>query len=1463
MMLRAWRSFIVLALASSSFWMTACTVGTPSLDTTSYQPVNTACENIDLGAPTFTVTTWRLLVHCLNSYGALDPIDHLNQKLSDSDLQPIVDSVSKYLLNQSTTLYELEQSYLTYESQGQLDKTLANLGNFLSNDEFVVSSLILLKDAYYEKNSSVFGLFSNSTGDPNFLTALQYLAPKFNPGNVNTGIDVGMTVAVAPAFTSLQKKFRAASPDGRALQDLTNDVMSYIQDPNPNKVQVGARTIEGLIRGDLFQALDDAIGGGTSQALQGGINRLSSVFRVSMGGDGAMFDGMTSLFGAMHKPLYCMKGTQTVADGDMFILSELIRQTDANVANYMRVENPLLLISVNPFCDYPPELAQDYPTMIQLANTSAMVPGADLMKALYRPVYTSPITGEHHPLAELFVDMAAEGTIKDVIPVLNELTLRGIWDDALLMATIPPEEDRETIENALKYIYDPIPSLGTVSVYDILMNSMQRIAPADFYRFMLSMNTFTNSDVPIAQPLLQSLRDFNYMNDAHPVVSLIQQVLQDAPNNAGLFQSIFTSMNYPEFQQSIQLMSAMAKDGRLKQVVDVMFALLHRVGAPGATPINPVVQPPFIAFTRHNFDETDLTPYPISTTTPDPADPCSNLNLTFGVDQFTDPNYTDTVNTTVQCLSNDLGDQSLMSDIQFLESKKSDDNGLNFFQFPIQLIENLNLAKPELDYLSNAFLRNFDTGFFFNLLDVAPYFISDQIAPPAGSVSAFATGPVLQPLFDLASPLITGDAKAQLDYDENYLASELLRPDFPQTLGFADTLFNETNEPAAPVPVITTFDQERLQRWVNNFECENAKTPQEIDLRATQIVDDFDNAVNNWDLQNGEPRRTWPFADFKSELAQTFQKLGDPTLNATDESLTQAFLNIMQHFTLQPGQPPNQVQHFTVDDLIQFFKQRSEDYQLITFYYTDENGNFEQNPRVKLVSTLDRLELVMIAADFDISILGLELAGNSSLKYGMELALAWGDEPRAIWPPKIQAMFPDSAPKKIQDVITEMDEAQGEAEDLVGFPNLPQCKMIADPNDPIAIQKMETSWPKNRTNVHLPEIGFFKSTERSLYNNHEVLSVMSENSPASTGPNVNGLKIMREVFYELYFSTLPEDRSMTLGPSNDWRNNVKLADEITRMGIFRMIGQKLRAFKGTEQDLHDAFAGILTTGALPQTADALNALLVNGAANKQELFWAAVQSVFNVFDSSEGVYTDDEKAQLAAMTPAQQKAQKEEWVREAARMKQMAYYGLAAGGKLNFTGPLLGAVASVVNTYSDFLTENAGDIETVLRSDQASSVMRGLYQEPNPANQTLVASLLTRALSDPKVALSAVGLLQAINQDSTAQNSWTLFRNRLDALKAEQVYQPYSQYFDTFGTDLISFFSNQTSDSEALSASNHIRSFSAQMLQQGDIDQFLQLVKDDPAKSYQVLQTLSRYIDNGQLQQFFDLVRRSLSAPTR
>ena len=93
------------------------------------------------------------------------------------------------------------------------------------------------------------------------------------------------------------------------------------------------------------------------------------------------------------------------------------------------------------------------------------------------------------------------------------------------------------------------------------------------------------------------------------------------------------------------------------------------------------------------------------------------------------------------------------------------------------------------------------------------------------------------------------------------------------------------------------------------------------------------------------------------------------------------------------------------------------------------------------------------------------------------------------------------------------------------IPIEPHCRQEVDPKDPPEVQKAETTWPTNGREFTSANRRDQRRSALSLYNLNQVLEVLEENIPLRPGetlaqrPHAGGLRILRDIFYELYFST--------------------------------------------------------------------------------------------------------------------------------------------------------------------------------------------------------------------------------------------------------------------------------------------------------------------------------------------------------
>ena len=1417
---------------------------------TGYQPVNLNCSNLQLSSAELDVPSFRALLHCFNSYHALDPVEALTLKLTDGDLAPAIDAINRYMLRDLKTLYQLQQTYYGLGKQGTLDQTLAQFGNLLGQDQLIASALQWLEEAY-NKGGSV--IFNPPSADPHVLKALEFISTKVNQPNFETSVNMLLNTASSRVYGDLQTRFQGVSPNGRKLGDLMAGLWSYVKNEgDPEGHPIGREFLQQIAAGNLFPAFDTALGRTSAEVIRSNTNRMTSGVRIPAAQNGSIMNGMTSLFHFLNRPISCMKGAQNVPNGDREFFGECVRHDSSQTADFIRRTQLLTLSVMKPLCDFPDAVATNFPSVMALADQGAAGPSADLIKAFYQVVQVQDGVTQR-PLEDLIIDLLSDtgGSqsqaedqigIKRVIPLLAELQDRGSIDDLMLLTNSMTLDDRQNIVSVAQFLLQPIPEEKGASVYDTLLHAYRRTSSVSFLQLISSVADLVQNAETFVKPSVAMLRSLYYLNDVHPFLNVTQKFLADASLNNSVIEVFFKAASFTEFRQSLQLISKMANDGRLKQLTDSLFTLYGPLASQGASPVNSTIEPPFQPNLRHDWIAADLVPYKPSVTT-NPGDPCHQVDLSFSIDQVKDPNYDTKLGAIVNCLGTDPDNALAAQLIDFMRTTQ--EGGTDLFRLTMSWMDDLQFGPQEFGYISNSWLQQYDSGQFTQELDALPYWISAPITVPGSSAAA---GPVLEPLIQLALPLMTDPAKSSVRNIENFVGPVLQNDDTPQLIKYVDTLVNRPLAPE-PEPIQMQYDIERIMRWVGNKECQLLPTDpikrQEQELsRAVEVIDDFDNAITSWDTVNGKPRRSWTLDEFKPLLEPVLDNIANPAQNMPGRSIIRGMLNWMNEFTLSPGEAPNSTKHFYVDDLWKFVKPRSDDYRLVTYFYHDWKGNYSDHPQVRFMNSLDRLELTLVDADFQAP---WPIVTNSSLQFTGQLAEAWGDEPRQLWPPEIQAKFPvgsKTQPLKLADVVNNMYTSQGQFEDIVGLPKI-SCKEIADPNDPLDVQLYETTNPSANGIPIIDDIlGYYRKT---LWNLHEVLSVMQENLPYTSyerahpelmaqRPYGDGLKIMRGLLFQLYYSTPVSGRN----PKVEWKNNLKVIDQLTRLGIMHQIGRAVRGIPADDPGVQDVFRAIINGSVTPHTEGVMKALFVNQypwQTSQDQLFWGLMGQVFDDLGDPN----------------------------ERALLKQLGFYTLAAGQKVNIIGSVTETFEELFGNQGGVLMNHLDSLGSLLDSSSMAQLTRALYEDTDITTQSKLMGLLSSALVDPssgepRMPRDFMVILNQIDQDPAAKPAWDLFRARETALLALPDYAPFLPVMSQLGTDTLHFFEEQSSDPGAVAAAQKVRLFLARRLIQGDLNDWLELAAKDPNKFYQLLEGLSQYIQNGELGDFFAMIRRSLSS---
>lgn len=272
--MKFWGARYSFALVLGYFALTGCSPGMffggkdqKVINTPNYRRINEDCAGMDLSSSTLDIPTFKRILACFNSNGALEPIHKLVNSLTDDELQPMVTGTNKYLLNNKKKLYEIDQTYRALESKGIADSLFLQLGRILENDQLISSSIALFRAGYEGEYSQ------------DLLRLVELVSRDLANSNVSFALNLGSSVTSEKSFGDLKEDFSKLVPSSvrsLAFTDLVKELYQYVQDEHTYRcgdqdVSISRELIQSILAGengstgDLFSALDEIVGADEGQ----------------------------------------------------------------------------------------------------------------------------------------------------------------------------------------------------------------------------------------------------------------------------------------------------------------------------------------------------------------------------------------------------------------------------------------------------------------------------------------------------------------------------------------------------------------------------------------------------------------------------------------------------------------------------------------------------------------------------------------------------------------------------------------------------------------------------------------------------------------------------------------------------------------------------------------------------------------------------------------------------------------------------------------------------------------------------------------------------------------------------------------------------------------------------------------------------------------------------------------------
>ncbi|MCC7440640.1 MAG: hypothetical protein IT285_03340 [Bdellovibrionales bacterium] len=1499
-------------------------------NTPRYREINTACAGLDLSRPELRIEDFKKIVNCFNANGGLQPVADLVGRLDDATLQPLVDWSNTQFLRNRKLMYELEKTYFSLQNRGILRPTFAQFGRLLGNEEFVASGIALLRESTLPDGSTA---PEGQGPDPQLLAGLKRLSTKVTMESVTDAIDLGLNLVGARAFSAVQKRFEAPSPKGRELRDLTNRLHAYGLEMNrPERFDPARAALETVRDQSLFEALDrfmraGAAGVATQSDIQARAARVGAIFQALHSGPAPEpAVGLVKLFHGLNRPIDCLRGAERVENALRWDVRELAEFTPPNEASAEILRrSPLTIAALAPFCDLPSALSEHYGSIRSVALTTGMEPMAELLRdawATGRPGLV-PTDRIRRPVVDLLLSLLADtneaGTvgISRILPVMAELTDRGVWEDAVLIATLPPESERGKLADAADFVLEPAEELEGLSLYTVIVNVVSRTSALNLYRFARSLSRFVEEKDPIIEPALRSMRSALYVNQAHPFLDLARNILATAPEKQDFYKSVFRIADMPEFASSVKLIAEMAGDGRLERLVGSVITLFHKHAMEGNYgAIADAQEPAFAPTRRHDLVTADLEPY-LFAALPDPEPAaCGLMRPGFDLSDYGAADFEAQMGHTLSCLERGEDNSDFVNAINYLRRARLS-SGRPFYEFQVDVVRSLGAAlnAGELGDLSSRWKASFDSGKFRRLFDVVPYWAEEIVQGNPDDEG----GPAIRPLLDAVAPLAA--KRAELERLSRLGADVLLDDSFPNLVAYAEHIYDHPTVPDAPqAPAV--FPVSRIKATLRARECMSNPTPTQPNpaweaRRAAEIVEDYTQGITNWDLVAGRARKAWTRQEFEACVGgpragitapdwcqnSLFEKYSNRVHWDGDQSVAKASLNLLRYFTLAPGQRPDLQRHYPPEYLGEWFKKKADDYLVVSYIYPGQ-----ARPKVRMVNTLDRLELVLINADLDLdsipkwirdllgSMMGITVPDNGAKHFLALVGEAWGDEPQEVWPLPIRNKYAGSRPPTLREAYVELRTTLVRLSNLLGFPDLPNCPGAQWPT----ANNQVPDWMVKLIGKHLDP----QAVRSSLFNLMQVLPAVEEMLPDYNGPQRGSLKVLRDMFYELYYSSPPQFRNS----SAKWRNNLSVILHLVRLGLGRQAGRLIRQLPASDQPaLRDFFSTLARAAASPHAQGVMETLLQRDfeAAPARLFKDRPVGQIFlELFDMlekpSSGLLSDERLDELEKRkcTGSASATLDQEWECKIAHAKQLSFYllalvtqpsptgGFAFGGAAGLVDPLALTLKDALVAHKTYLGARRDRLRELLTMKDPAGWIRALYESPEWSSKADVGAVLGRALGDSRHAVDALRLMRTMDEDPAAHAALELFADRWDALEKVEGYSEVE--LEPWVRDVVAFFKeDNVSSCTALAGTPSwdtdvhsackLRHFAAQRLRANDLAAFLELIARgaamDEASDYcqpsqpgcgpeqfsLLLKALSRQVRDGSVNDFLELVRRSLS----
>ncbi len=398
-----------------------------------------------------------------------------------------------------------------------------------------------------------------------------------------------------------------------------------------------------------------------------------------------------------------------------------------------------------------------------------------------------------------------------------------------------------------------------------------------------------------------------------------------------------------------------------------------------------------------------------------------------------------------------------------------------------------------------------------------------------------------------------------------------------------------------------------------------------------------------------------------------------------------------------------------------------------------------------------------------------------------------------------------------------------------------------------------------------------------LFNLWQVIGVLKENVPGGPDQDDGGLlPIMRDLFYEVFYSNTPEVKSQHLPSTDLKRNNLGVVSHMLQLGLMHQIGLILQNFELDDPDLTASFVSLIRGAATPEMRELTDWLLKRGAQDQQlhhqekdQLIWTVIQGL----SSAQSNQVSELHRIIFYLLASVNRLEPWEGALRKDSTSGIPNLALARGHEiLDGFYPWFVSLG-VQGDFSSLLHQ-------VLDSKWASSGIEAFYQATASSPQGFDRAeeserplrwgrLLTRSLGgkaidfDRSPAFDAVHLVQATWEDREARKSWGQFVQGVERLQSQEDYQKLNLLEVVRPVlDFLEEKNGGQGPEVARAMRQNVAQFISFKKERGDrsngLNEFLLYARKNPEEFDQLLKLLSETIQKGDWVDFLKVIRRSL-----